>query len=83
MNKIITERPNGMSYEEYRKVRKQQTDQLRRRKKHGDLVYKAVELVKGNTDADVMRKFTYPPAMKAFDGNGNVVYKPMKNAIRS
>lgn len=39
MNTIITERPENMSFSEYRRLRREQTLRERKRKKRGDLVY--------------------------------------------
>ena len=78
MKRIITKRPENMSYEKYRKVRKQQTNQLRVRLKHGILVYLSSQIITEETPlGKVQRKVTYQPAIKHFDRNGKVIYKPM------
>lgn len=77
MNTIITERPENMSFSEYRRLRREQTLRERRRKKRGDLVYLASQII---TDplTGIKRKQTYPPAVKAFDRHGNVRYVAME-----
>lgn len=66
MNTIITERPENMSFSEYRRLRREQTLRERRRKKLGDLVTKT------------MSRRTYMPAVKTFDRHGNVRYVAME-----
>lgn len=78
--KLIIQRPAGMGYDEYRRVRKDQTDWLRRRKKSGDLVYRSSELYTEETPkgkVQYIRK--WPPAIRCTDKNGEVFYKPMKH----
>lgn len=78
MKNIITKRPENMSYEKYREVRKQQTNQLRARLKHGILVYLSSQIITEETPlGKVKRKVTYQPAIKHFDRNGKVIYKSM------
>lgn len=78
MKRIITKRPKNMSYEKYRKVRKQQTNQLRARLKHRIFVYLSSQIITEETlIGKVQRKVTYQPAIKHFDRNGKVIYKSM------
>jgi len=84
MKRIITKRPENMSYEKYREVRKQQTNQLRARLKHGILVYLSSQIITEETPlGKVQRKVAYQPAIKHFDRNGKVIYKPMPKKINN
>jgi len=77
MNTIITERPENMSFSEYRRLRREQTLRERRRKKRGDLVYLASQIVEDPV-TKTLSKRTYMPAVKAFDRHGNVRYVAME-----
>lgn len=76
---IITKRPEGMSYKEYRQRRKEFTNWQRKRRKHGVLVYLASQIITEETPfGKVERRRTYMPAVVShYDENG-AVYKPMK-----
>ena len=74
---IITARPVGMHYDTYRRERKANQKQIKRRLKHGTLAYLAVQII-ADPITKIERVRTYPPAIKHFDRNGNVIYKPMK-----
>lgn len=77
MNTIITERPENMSFSEYRRLRREQTLRERRRKKLGDLVYLASQIVEDPVTKTMSRR-TYMPAVKTFDSHGNVRYVAME-----
>lgn len=77
MKDIIAKRPKGMSYEKYRKERKAQQRALKKRVKHGRLVYLSVQYVKVR-DSDDMVRHTYPPAIRTTNRRGEIVYKPME-----
>lgn len=80
MTEILTARPVGMDYATYRTERKNQQRQIKRRLKHGVLAYLAVQVI---TDpiTKIRSVRTYPPAIKHFDRNGNVIYKPMEKKV--
>ena len=71
MNAIITERPENM------RLRREQTLRERRRKKLGDLVYLASQIVEDPVTKTMSRR-TYMPAVKTFDRHGNVRYVAME-----
>jgi len=77
MNAIITERPENMSFSEYRRLRREQMLRERRRKKLGDLVYLASQIVEDPV-TKTLSKRTYMPAVKTFDRHGNVRYVAME-----
>lgn len=74
---MITERPENMSFSEYRRLRREQTLRERRRKKRGDLVYLASQIVEDPV-TKTLSKRTYMPAVKTFDRHGNVRYVAME-----
>ena len=80
MIEIITARPVGMDYETYRIKRKNSQRQIKSRIKHGELVYISSQII---VDPITKTKIieTYPPAIKHFDRNGNVIYKPMEKKV--
>ena len=77
MDQIITARPETMSFDEYKELRREQTLRERRGSKRGNLVYIASQIIE---DPITMTKYkrTYMPAVKTFDKYGNVKYVPMK-----
>lgn len=77
MEQIITARPETMSFDKYKTLRRKQTLRERRRRKRGDLVYIASQIIE-DPITKTKHKRTYMPAIKTFDKYGNVKYVPMK-----
>lgn len=77
MNKIITARPETMSFDKYKELRRKQTIRERRRRNRGDLVYIASQIIE-DPITKTKDKRTYMPAVKTFDKYGNVEYVQMK-----
>ena len=76
MNDIITKRPENMSFEEYKELRKEQKFK-ERKNRTGALVYRASVIYKDEMTNKAMRR-TFPPAVKSYDMYGNVKYVAMK-----
>ena len=75
MEEIITARPEGMSFEQYKVKRKQQVDRDRARRRHGKLVYLSGEFIKALPGSGMPdKKRTGMPALKQVhtDRKGNV-----------
>ena len=75
MIEIITARPQNMDYETYKVKRRESQRNIKGRLKRGALAYLSSQIITVN---GISYKRTYPPAIKHYDRNGNVIYKPMK-----
>lgn len=77
MNQIITARPENMSFDKYKKLRREQTIRERRRRKHGILAYVSSEIYDDPITGLKMKR-TSLPAIRTEDKYGNVKYVPMR-----
>lgn len=61
---LLVVRPNNMSQEDFKTIRKSQTDRLKARVKYGFMLYVATEIIEFKTTG-TQTKRNYPPYKRA------------------